>query len=208
MKSKPFLIGGFRVLLLTVGSDQRSIDVDDQRILSIGVVVRGVFASQFPHPGPGCCPGLVDRCQGPVDVAGKGLDDPGDRRIRCHRPVKVGFVAECCGIGQGVTTKSESDREIEKDLGWIMNGEGLLPRCQRRFQMVVESAGVHGFGEQEPAGVAEGVAGCAIDVQAGIGAGRLHSESAPFPENIDVVANIIIPGQEHFLLVSPASGRA
>lgn len=122
-------------------------------------------------------------------------------------PVQIRFVADRCGIGQSVPTEAESDREIEENLGWVMDGEWFLPRGQRRLQMVSQAAGVHGFGEQEPAGVAEGVAGCGIDVQAGIGAGRLHCESAPFPENIDVVANIIIPGQEHFSSLCPGPGR-
>ncbi|GAA1871849.1 hypothetical protein GCM10009813_35180 [Brevibacterium marinum] len=57
---------------------------------------------------------------------------------------------------------------------------------------------MHGFGEQEPTGMAHSIAGCGIDVQAGIGAGKLHSESAPFQWTDVVFANTIIPGQEHF----------
>lgn len=43
----------------------------------------------------------------------------------------------------------------------------------------VQTTELHGFCEQKTTGMAEGIAGRGIDVPPGIGAGRLHCESAP-----------------------------
>lgn len=79
-----------------------------------------------------------------------------------------------------------------------MDGKWFLPRCQCLLEVVTETAGVHGFCQQHSTGLTHSVAGCGVDVQARVGAGRLHSESAPLIWVLVVVVNTIFPGQEHF----------
>lgn len=119
IEPEPLLVGG--LLLLSVSSDQRSIDINDQRILRIGAMIRSIVPGDLPLPCAGRKPGSVDRGRPLIDVRGQRLDKSRDRRLRRHRPIQVGFVPERCGIRQGVTAKGESDREIEKNLRRIMD---------------------------------------------------------------------------------------
>lgn len=179
VESVPFLVGGFRVLLLTMCSNQGGIDVDDQRVAGVGSVIRSVLAGKVPYPCPSSSPSRVDRGQTLIDVSGQELKGPGDRRVRCHTPVQVGFGPEFAAVGQDVTAEGEGEREIKQNLARVVSREGLLPRCQGGRQVVGEAAGVHGFREQDAVGAVEGVAGSGINVQTKLGAGRLHPERAP-----------------------------
>src|SRR5699024_9006924 len=106
MEPEPFLVGGLRVFLLTVGGDQGGIDINDQPSSSITVMVRCLVAGQFPHAGTGSRPSGVDRCQGLVGVGGERADQASDRRVRGHWAIQVGFIAEDGTIGQGITAEA------------------------------------------------------------------------------------------------------
>lgn len=99
--------------------------IDDQRRPSITVMVRCLSPGQFPHAGSGSCSSSVDRGHGVFAFIGESADESRDRRIRRHRPVEIGPVAEDGTIGECVTAESQSDGNVDEvtlAVSWVAKG--------------------------------------------------------------------------------------
>jgi len=110
--------------------DQGRVQVDDQRLLRIAAVVRGMPASQLPGPFTGCGPGGVDRLQHSRRVPGQGRDHPRHGRVRRHTPVDTRFGTQHGQIGQTVTAQRQTERQIRDDLARIMDRQRFTPPGQ------------------------------------------------------------------------------
>jgi hypothetical protein len=65
-----------RVFLIRMRGQQRGIEVDDQRIINAGSVIRCMVASLRPHPGPHRSARGVDRGERFGCVGGESVDQP------------------------------------------------------------------------------------------------------------------------------------
>jgi len=98
------------LLLLRMRGDQRRIQVDNQRLLSGSAVVGGMDTGHTPHGGAGLLPRRRDRLDRLVRIVGQGLDQPGHRRIRRHRPVDPWFGAQGGEVAQRITAQHQRHR--------------------------------------------------------------------------------------------------
>ena len=71
--------------------------------------------------------------QGPqcgVDLAGKGVDQPGHGRIRGHRPEQPGLGGQGAGIGEAVSTRATLVATSSTTLSRSCTARGLASRLQ------------------------------------------------------------------------------
>jgi hypothetical protein len=108
--------GRLGALLVRVGRDQRGVDVDDH--LTTGPLARGAGqgSAAAPHRGSGLGAGLPDRRHRLIDITGQRGEDPGDRRVRCHRSEHLWLGADRGYIGQAVTAQRDCGRDVEQHL--------------------------------------------------------------------------------------------
>ena len=131
VEPEAFLKGRGREFLVRMRGDQRRVDVDDDRVIDVGAVVRGVLAGCGPHPCPGRGTRGIDRLQHPVRVSGQGIDQPRHRRVRGHRPEHRRLGTQHRDVGQAVPADRECDRQIGHDLARIMPRQRSAPPAQR-----------------------------------------------------------------------------
>ncbi len=159
--------------------DQRRIQVDDQRILGSGAVIRGMDTGQGPRGGPGLLPRPRYRLERLVRIVGQGLDQPRHRRIRRHPAVHARLAAQDRDVTQRLTAQHQRHRQIEQDLARVVDRQRFPPPRQRVRECPVQPRGADRFGEQDPAGLSYRGHLRGINVNPGIQAGTVHLEGAP-----------------------------
>ena len=77
---------------------------------------RHPLAGQRPGPLAGGSPGFADRPQRPRSLRRQRGDQPGDHRIRRHRPGQLRLSGQHRNISQAVTAHGQRDGQVGEDL--------------------------------------------------------------------------------------------
>lgn len=121
------------VLLVGVCKDEHAVDVHDH--LPVGG--RSVRPGQFSDARPYFGPRRPDRSERHRACCGEGIDESGDCGLGCHRAEYIRFGPQHGDVGEAIPAQSDSERDIQEDLGQVVNGPRLAPRCQcRRYRGV------------------------------------------------------------------------
>lgn len=168
------LPGRGRVLLLGVGGNQHSVEVDGHRPIRVGRRLAG----QPPDPLTGLSPRGTDRLQGLLPGDGEGVDKAGDRRVGGDGPEHGRLGPQHGDVRETVSARRDRQRDVQEHLPGIVNGPRLPPRRQRRGYRPVKAALADCLHEQNRAGLGDHLAAVPLDTDTRIRRGRLsHLES-------------------------------
>ena len=94
------------------------------------VRARRALASQRPGPLTGGSAGLADRPQRPRRIRGQRADQPGDHRIRSHRPGQLRLGAQHRDISQAVPAQPQRHGQVGNDLPGSCTARGARHRVK------------------------------------------------------------------------------
>ena len=170
-----FLPRGRGLLFLRARGHDRRVDVHgDQAAARAG---RGV-AGQVPGPLPGGGPCRADGLQRLGRVAGQAGDQPGDHRVRGHRPGQLWLRPQYRHVSQAVAAQRHRDRQVGDDLPRAVHGPGGPPSFQCCVQAAVQAGDPQRPGKQQATGLGDDSGAVSRHHDLGVGGGKLHAESA------------------------------
>ena len=201
MMAEPALERRRRRLLVRMGGHQRGVDVDDHRTAVIGGVIRSGRPGPRPHHLAGRGPCRVDRRAAAVGVAGQRADQPRDRRVRRDAAEDLRGGAQDRDVGQAVPAQRERHRQVQQDLGRVVDRGRPPPSLERDRQRPVQPGRADGVDQQHRTGVRHHARPGSVGADAWIQPRRLpHQKGAPPARRSCPSARQIIAGQEHLSL--------
>jgi len=122
--------------IILVGGQGR-VQIDDQWVLRVGAMARGMLPGETPRPFTGSGTGRVDRLQHSRRLGGQSRDRPRHGRVRRRPTVDARLGTQHGQVGQTVTAQRETERQISDHLARIMDRQRLTPPGQGGGQQPV-----------------------------------------------------------------------
>ena len=177
-------------------------------VTSGAVRARGGVRGQRPGPVAGRGPGGADGLQRPRRVRGQLRDQPGDHRVRGHRPGQVRLRTQHRDIGQAVTAQGHGHGQVRDDLPRVVDGPRRLPPLQPGGQLPVQAGHAQDLGEQDRSGLGDDPRSVGGHPHLRAGSGKIHLESASRTGVEWTLDKPYSPSSRHFSHVKqPAGGN-
>lgn len=133
-----------------MGDYDGGVQVDDDQP---AVTAGGVLPGQGPRSFPCCRAGGPDRLQCPLLVCGQGRAQPGDHRVRGHRPGELGLVTQRGDVGQAIPAQGERGGQVRDDLARAMDRPRRPPPGQALRQAPGQARDPHRLPQQDGPGL-------------------------------------------------------